>query len=505
MLKAVPRLCLVCVLALLCTSFLRAEEPTAYRIGDVAEKNIFTPVALDVIDPAATAALKASEALKTPAIFISCSGATNAIANEFLVEFAGVRSNFVAAVQSTFHHARLDGQTIASLDFGYLVTAFNIKNRDFPLPAALADDWARGSAGLSEQNKWLGALLQAVQQPSRPDDWPTNFVVGETVRLVPAGNSTETITVNEAEAYGRIVKSASVISISRLRAMFCGNFPMEDEQPLAHALAEWLKPNCFPDAELTQLARDRAVSQLVVAEHFAAGQILIRQGAVIDARAKALLDQVNEKLVAGAPPPQIVVAPVGVLDGPPKNVPVANQPAPDETLKTQSPVAAPFKQTLKINERETWGIVGSAVIGMIVTLFTMMRLASRRRRGIPSPAGGADLDLRPHNLAVLQAELAPGLAQAVREALVQELAMQRRELILAQQMAAAEIAEVVRRLDALQVPLQKRLQAYELQIQRLEKELAERNAENSELLRLKIEMMRHQLESESVRNRAELN
>jgi hypothetical protein len=44
-----------------------------------------------------------------------------------------------------------------------------------------------------------------------------------------------------------------------------------------------------------------------------------------------------------------------------------------------------------------------------------------------------------------------------------------------------------------------------MQIQRLEKELAERNADNCESLGLKIEMLRHQLESQSVRNRAELN
>ena len=95
--------------------------------------------------------------------------------------------------------------------------------------------------------------------------------------------------------------------------------------------------------------------------------------------------------------------------------------------------------------------------------------------------------------------------QAVKETFVQELALQRRELILAQQQAAAEIVELIRRLDKLQVPMQERLKAYELEIQRLEKELAERTEENRELLKMRIEMTRQQLKIERTANRAKFN
>jgi hypothetical protein len=103
------------------------------------------------------------------------------------------------------------------------------------------------------------------------------------------------------------------------------------------------------------------------------------------------------------------------------------------------------------------------------------------------------------------ASLAPHLAQALKEALVQELAVQRRELLQAQQIAAAEIAQLTRHLDELRVPIQERLRSYEMRIQELEKELAARNEENRELLKLKIDMLRHQLEVESSRNRMEFN
>ena len=64
---------------------------------------------------------------------------------------------------------------------------------------------------------------------------------------------------------------------------------------------------------------------------------------------------------------------------------------------------------------------------------------------------------------------------------------------------------MIRRLDSLQAPLQDRMRAYESRIQELEKELAARTEENHELLKLKIEMLRHQLETERVRNRMEFN
>ncbi len=108
-------------------------------------------------------------------------------------------------------------------------------------------------------------------------------------------------------------------------------------------------------------------------------------------------------------------------------------------------------------------------------------------------------------LAAAKNELAPHLAQALKEALVQELAIQRKELLQAQQIAIAELSQLTHHLDALKAPMQERLRSYETRIQELEKELAVRSEENRELLKLKIEMLRHQLEIERTHNRMEFN
>ena len=103
--------------------------------------------------------------------------------------------------------------------------------------------------------------------------------------------------------------------------------------------------------------------------------------------------------------------------------------------------------------------------------------------------------------AAARASLAPHLALVLRETVVQELATQRRELLKAQEEATLEIAAMIRRFDSVQAPLQERLRSYEARIQELEKELSALNEENRELLKLKIEMIRHQLEVERVHNR----
>jgi hypothetical protein len=108
-------------------------------------------------------------------------------------------------------------------------------------------------------------------------------------------------------------------------------------------------------------------------------------------------------------------------------------------------------------------------------------------------------------VAAIRADLAPHLAQALREALVQELAVQRKELLQAQQIATAELAQLSQHLDELKAPMQDRLRSYEARIQELEKELSARSEENRELLKLKIEMVRHQLEVERTRNRMSFN
>ena len=140
------------------------------------------------------------------------------------------------------------------------------------------------------------------------------------------------------------------------------------------------------------------------------------------------------------------------------------------------------------------GVDGTAVANAIIGLAL----------GVPSAPNRPAQQTAEQAVATRDA-LAPLLAQAVKEAVVQELAAQRRELLRAQENAAMELVAMIHRLDSVQAPLQDRMRAYESRIQELEKDLAARTEENHELLKLKIEMLRRQVETERGRTRMEFN
>ena len=105
----------------------------------------------------------------------------------------------------------------------------------------------------------------------------------------------------------------------------------------------------------------------------------------------------------------------------------------------------------------------------------------------------------------VQSSLAPQLVDALKDAVVQELAAQRRELLAAQQTASAELTALIHRLESVQTPLFERLRAYEARIADLEKDLASQSKENRELLKLKIELLKEQVETERAASRIDFN
>jgi hypothetical protein len=497
---------LILLLSAMGVSVLGAKDLTAYRMGDVVDEDIVTPVALNVIDPVATAALKSSESLKTPAIFLSCPGVTNVLAAQFQVAFENARSNFISAIQGTFHETVLDHATVMSPDFGYLVTAFNIDNKQFPIPTFLAMDWAYGKDGSIEKNKWLGLLLELMRNSIRPDDLPVDFNSGETLRLVPVSDPDEKLTLSDTETRGRMVSESSLVPVSQVRTQFRREFTGYDEQLLARALSAWLQPDCFPAVALTQSARAAAVRQLIVAEYYAAGQVIALKGSVVDQKIKAALDELQVRpavIPTAVIPTAVAAAPAAELPEPPV-VMAIDHPASKDQIQTPAPsqpVAMP-NPLEKSSSNGNWLMAGAAFAAVIV-LMTAWRFMPKRSRGSSALSVVADTEFK--NTPLLQTELAPQLVQIVRQAFVQELAGQRRDLLLAQQAAAAEVIRLVHRMDELQVAMQERLRAYESQIQTLEGELTARTEENRQLIRLKIQMIRHQVDAESGVKRVEFN
>ena len=491
---------------------LSAKDVAAYRVGDIVGEDIVTPLALNVPDPAATATLKSSEALKIPAIFRNWPGVTNTLAARFETVFNSTRSNFTNAIQETFHQTVLDHAAITSPDFGYLVTAFNIDNKKFPIPDFLAMDWAYGKSGEIEKQKWLNSLLELMQNPIRPDDLPPGFNLGETLRLVPVSKLDEKLTPGDAQTRGQTVPASNLAALSQVRAGFSREFTGYDQLPVARALTAWIQPNCLPDAALTQVTRDSSVRQLMVAEYYAAGQLIAAKGTVVDQKIKAALDALQETssatIAAAVPARESSDPPIALgMDKPApadeiKTLPLT-RPASTQPVMTSPPANQSGGKNSHLSYAH-WLMPGTA---FALAIIAMVIGRSRLRRGqvLRATPVVQDMEVELNYSHRLQTELAPQLVQIVRQAFVQELAGQRRALLVAQQTAAAEVIRLVHRMDALQVVMQERLQTYETQIRNLEAELTARTEENRQLIRLKIQMIRHQVEAESSAKRIEFN
>ena len=485
-----------------------AKDLAAYHVGDTVDQDIVTPVALNVLDPAATATLKSSEALKTPAVFRLCPAVTNALAVRFQQAFDRTRSNFVSALQETFHQTVLDHATITSPDFGYLVTAFNIDNKQFPIPGYLAMDWAYGKDGAIEKVRWLNSLLDLMQYPIRPDDLPAGFTMGDSLEFITVGKLDEKLTPGDVPTRAQLVPATYLATVGQARTQLHREFSSYDDLPVARTLALWVKPNCLPDAPLTQATRDGAVRRLVVDEYYAAGQLIATRGSVVDQKIKAALDELKQQSTAPAAAPVIVAAATVHEPAEPTVALNVTNSAPVGHLKSVA-FAEPMTAIKPLAEnspakRKGWLLAGAA-FALAVLAVAIVRLSFRRRRILTATQVVKNLDSELQNSRRLQTELAPQLVQIVRQAFVQELAGQRRDLLVAQQTAATEVIRLVQRMDDLQVVMQERLRTYESQIQKLEAELTARTEENRQLIRLKIQMIRHQVESESAAKRIEFN
>ena len=477
---------LICLGALLSVSAACGKDLAAYRPGDFAEETISTPVALDVIDADATAARKAAEVLKTPAIFRSYPNPTNAAARDFPAAFEKTRALFMTNLQSTFGEISNADATVAAPGFESFVTAFNRKKIPFPISTELAGVWAHGDAGTVIQTRLLNQLLQMMHRPIRPDDLPAGFTLGETLRLAVVDTPQEALTLAAAER-GKLVTTTSSSTITRLRDLFRRAFP-PPEQAMARGLAKFIQTNCELDPGLTRQIRERETQQLVVINHYNAGQVIVQRGEIIDAKTKAVLAQLDEKLMPSQLNSQLAA----------QREQLRAQLELTAAQKARDQISSLENQARAARTRNQWLVVASAGL-VVVALVTFWIRARYRRPPSLLPVRAEKLSAQQQDF--FQASLTPQVAQVSREAVVQGLAAQRHELLQAQHAAAAEINELVRRLDELKAPMQDRMRSYEDRIVELEKDLAERNEENRELLKLKIEMTRRQLEAERARNR----
>lgn len=491
MVKALFRSVLPAVVLLGFLSTTTAKDVAEYRIGDQVTEDIVTPVALMVVDPTATDALKEKESLRIPVVFRFDKTAAAVVETEMRETFAVARSNFVALMHSSFHHTKLEETQLETEQFDKLISSFKKRDKSIPLTTALAEAWALGKDGLAEQITLIARVRQAMEQPIRVDNLTNAPKIGSQVTLVSVQSPLETITLTDLKERGVNVPKTNLLTMSRARLALLDKF-RSDEDDAARFAARALKVNCFVETELTLAARARHTDPLFVADNYQAGQIVARAGQMVDRKILAALTQLQEKTVAGRLQQQ-----------------VANQK--EQTEKERAAVS-------QIRESNKWlatGLIAAASLLLVsVTWLVLRRKAPVSQlpavigatAASPAEAGWQQRALAAEEKAARATDaIRSGVVAQLKEKVVGSMVSQRTEMIEAQHAAAAEMAELERRLTELQTPLQDRLRAYESRIADLEKALAAKGEENRELIKAKIELMRKQMEVERTGSKLQFN
>jgi membrane-associated HD superfamily phosphohydrolase len=480
-------------LILLSLSPVSAKDLGAYQVGDKAEEDIVAPFRLVVINTQGTQALRGQEARRIPALFRFNPDAVNEVETSFRSALENARTQFLNAVENTFQRRTLQARALASPRFDRICARFKARHPLAGLSNNLCEIWARGESDESLRAAVAARLRAAMGRYIRRLDLPADIELGRQVRLLTTTNASEAISVELAETRGRLVQRADVYLLVRVKDEFASTFPPSDKA-VATRLASFLKDNCVLDADLTRLVRAKHIGVVWNGDSYEPGQILVKRGQVIDARAKAALSQLHDKLLSDRSREQL-----DQLQG--------------TSQRNRSLLAGGLAivlmlvlVALRLGMRRRATPHLPARIGTSNTAGTVIaNPSSTETLLIPSSiAGTAGAQTPPAGL-VFRAALAPHLARLLMNKFVHKLISQRSALLDTQQQAAMEVAQLEARLELIQAPLQERLRAYERRIVELEQELAARGEENRALTTAKISAVKKQQEAERARIVVERN
>ena len=140
------------------------------------------------------------------------------------------------------------------------------------------------------------------------------------------------------------------------------------------------------------------------------------------------------------------------------------------------------------------GALGIGMAGLLI-------VRGRRPRTMAlAPVGSANAQFPSPEAALaapaVRASVVAEMTRWLKQHFAQRLITSNAAIAETQRLAALQVAELERRLEEMNGPLQNRLQAYEQRITELEQQLVAQGAENRELLKATIKMARERLEAQ---------
>ncbi|MBP7142355.1 MAG: hypothetical protein KBA71_10640 [Opitutaceae bacterium] len=456
-----------------------------YKLGDIAEQDVITPVALTVADPVATEKLKEKLAREVLPVLRFSPAKANEAEKRLKESLDTARQNFL----TTLRHA-INGQPstdMATTSPAY-IAAIKIVAGESPahLPfAQFAPLWLQGKSDHVLIANLVQPLKEVMAQP---------IVASKSDATMPSNQSMQLVTVNGLEETPRLLEqdnastriaAGRVLSLWRAKRLVETSFSPGQED-MARFTAGFVEANSIVDPAFTDLLRAKKTAGVTANDSYEAAQLVVRKGQVIDQKAVSALAAMRERSL------------IGTLQ---------------TRLDQEQSIATQIKSQTK------W-IVGTLLFVCLGLLLVLWRLRGRPAEPAPAGApqemlpGAEDRLLSDGNNAEVwrsRALLAEGKAERahqairsgvlgwMREKIFQSLFRQRTELLSVQKKAELEMGELEQRLESLHTPLQERIRAYEQRIDELERELAAQGRANRDLLGARIAVARQHLDVERSR------
>jgi membrane-associated HD superfamily phosphohydrolase len=416
-------------------------EQRPYSIGEKARNEIVAPKKFAVVDAFATEVRRQTAAMKVPVVFRFERNADQAAAN-FSTEYVFAREKFLDTVEQSFKTRRLTTNQVGT-KFRKVFNNFHANNKSYPVGIREATYWAQHALDQNRVKQMSAKVLQANERLIRPENFsPTNLT--SHVRIV---SGSETPSLEFAKQQSRLLRRTNVVGLSKARAEFLRGF-QEENPEVQRFMANYVRPNLTFDAELTGKFRAEKTNAISILAPYAAGDVIVHRGEIINAKTKAALD----------------------------------------TLKIQVPIAA------ENNAKQAW-LWAAALVLLVMALAVGSAGFMRRSRKDLLPAGNV-LVLPEAKTAddELRAKLIPHLTRGLMNRFVRALISQRSDLMQTQNVGTEQLSKLEERLDQISTRIENRQLFYESRIAQLEKELSEAEEENRELIRAKIHEARQNLE-----------
>lgn len=414
-----------------------------------------------------------------------------------------VRAEFLGDLYTASKRRRLTRDQVTSPGFDRFVQWFQKKRPEFPMSSSLANAWACGSE-VEEQEEQLASTLRSVM---------TNYIVS---KWLPAAEVRLVYSAGSPHFAGGTVVS-NLLSAAETRSEVYRTLGLAE--PLAGAyVCQYLRENCIEVASLAEPARNIDQPAVMLPFLEKASSKSVENGA--DRPAPDWRNQLrNELLTITTSTEEIASWVTGIWSSSPLLVSgigalclIAitgwvlrrdDRGKPRKTQETQTaytvvlnpdrnetiflPVESNGRPKVTLAETASSGAVLAPQAEGAAVLLSAPADPEWENRVLASEKRAQEL------MSKIRAGLAPHLAQAMVNELVQRLLMDRAALLQAQHIATGELKEIEARFTRMQEELAERLRSYQERNAELERELSARSVQNRELLRTQIESLEKKL------------